>query len=55
MNCNNNKVKTIPTKISLYDNRCFAGACEKCKEFTYYCEHIKKYMHCKCCKEKNND
>ena len=52
MNCNNKKIKTIPERISLHDNRCFLGFCEKCDCVTVYCQHIEKYICCKCCKEK---
>lgn len=49
MNCS--KMKTIPKRISLSDNRCFVGACVNCGEFTYYCETIHKYMCCQCCEK----
>lgn len=49
MKCN--KVLSIPNRTSLADNRCFVGSCEKCGKVTYYCDTIKKYMHCHCCKK----
>lgn len=52
-NCKNNKIKTYPVSISLHDNRCFHGYCEKCEKTTYYCEHMKKYICCKCCENKD--
>ena len=44
------KILTIPNSISLSDNRCFSGGCEKCGDLTCYCETINKYMCCPCCK-----
>jgi hypothetical protein len=44
------KILSIPKEISLSDNRCFSGGCEKCGDLTCYCETIHKYMCCPCCK-----
>lgn len=44
------KILTIPTKISLHDNRCFGGYCE-CGKLTYFCETVKEYICCECCQK----
>jgi len=49
---------TIPTELSLSDDRCWNGYCEKCGRYTTFCEELNKYICCspKCCiKLKENE